>query len=897
MQQKRITDDYFDLAIDDGAIVGLKAVGDSFQTEYILPGKRLGDVIVRCRIAGEAGWKTFSTEEAGLRRDFAFQDKGREMVSTYTFDNCLDCISSFTIERGGLYWQISVRNTGTDEIVLGDIAVPLRGNDDYVWDPEVTSTLRVFMHSFVSGHGTFIYWLRPNSVPPFLLMTPRNTTWCEYWDMQQITGGKELATEGFNLYVHSKAREEVIRNKGGSWRQSHTKCVLGPGETARYDFSFQWVSSYREIRDALHSNGQFDVEVVPGMVLLRGLSARLSVRTHGVACVEPEFPKHTEVSVLESTEERQIIEVKFNRLGENAIVLSNRLGKRTTLEFFITQPVETMIRKRAAFLTGTCQHRDPSVWWDGLVSDWNMASHTLLGPEHLDRIKGWREYVASCDDPGLGKMPLAALKNIEYPDQDQIAAIDYYIERFVWGGLQMTDEEPHPFGIYGIPNWKHNRESTDDGPDGKLHIWRIYDYPHVALLYWAMYRLATLYPHMKMALDAVEYLRRAGRTATAMFTIPAEIKDWPAYRTGLYNELMYSRIIEDMEGEGLAELAATLRQHWHKKIRYFILENPSLYGSEYPFDSTGFESMHEFARYALAEARRTPGHQATDRLGVTESQARGFMEKEIAGNIFCRGWLEPAYYILGSDLRKNGSRTYTLSYMSQMGGWGLLDYALYHADDPFEYLRLAYASALSSWALMNTGNEESNYGYWYPGPKNDGAAGGGFEPAAYGYTWLEQPHGRGSWYYSCESDLGFSGGLRCACTVLADDPIFGLFCYGGDLETRGKFHIITPLDGVHRRFHMIMKQFKVHLLLDRDGFDCSKGISVADDLSSISFSIENRCGSDHQTEVQLKGLPVGIYRAKTETGTTEMSVHDDGAFQIPVSVADVSTSVSIENIG
>jgi hypothetical protein len=79
---------------------------------------------------------------------------------------------------------------------------------------------------------------------------------------------------------------------------------------------------------------------------------------------------------------------------------------------------------------------------------------------------------------------------------------------------------------------------------------------------------------------------------------------------------------------------------------------------------------------------------------------------------------------------------------------------------------------------MNTGTAESNCGYWYPGRANDGAAGGGFEPAPYGTSWLEQPHHRGAWYYACETDLGYCAALRSAITVLADDPIFGRFCCG-----------------------------------------------------------------------------------------------------------------------
>lgn len=38
--------------------------------------------------------------------------------------------------------------------------------------------------------------------------------------------------------------------------------------------------------------------------------------------------------------------------------------------------------------------------------------------------------------------------------------------------------------------------------------------------------------------------------------------------------------------------------------------------------------------------------------------------------------LEANYWSLGSDFRGCGGASYTLSYMSQMGGWAVLDYAL-----------------------------------------------------------------------------------------------------------------------------------------------------------------------------------------------------------------------------
>ncbi len=132
------------------------------------------------------------------------------------------------------------------------------------------------------------------------------------------------------------------------------------------------------------------------------------------------------------------------------------------LEFFCTEPLETLINKRAAFIAAH-QWRDPSLWYDGLLAEWAMDTHVMLGPDNYDRIEGWRIYAVTCDDPGLGKPAFLAAKNAEYPVQAEVEALDYYIENFVWGGLQRTTEETFAYGIYSIPDWKTNRENDDPG--------------------------------------------------------------------------------------------------------------------------------------------------------------------------------------------------------------------------------------------------------------------------------------------------------------------------------------------------------------------------------------------------------------------------------------------------
>lgn len=170
-----------------------------------------------------------------------------------------------------------------------------------------------------------------------------------------------------------------------------------------------------------------------------------------------------------------------------------------------------------------------------------------------------------------------------------------------------------------------------------------------------------------------------------------QVERWSAYRTGLYNELVIVNLINDLDAAGMKREAATLRNHWEQKVKTFVNGNLNLFQSEYAFDSTGFEATHALAKYALQIADK-PGE---SKSGISRESAERFMRLQLASNIFCRGWPEPAYYLLGSDYRGNGGNSFTLSYMSQMGGWSILDYALNYAAKPDWYLRLGYASYLS----------------------------------------------------------------------------------------------------------------------------------------------------------------------------------------------------------
>jgi hypothetical protein len=263
---------------------------------------------------------------------------------------------------------------------------------------------------------------------------------------------------------------------------------------------------------------------------------------------------------------------------------------------------------------------------------------------------------------------------------------------------------------------------------------------------------------------------------------------------------------------------------------------------------------------------------------VKREDSLAFMERQLAAGLGVRGWLETSYYQLGAD---SG-----LSYMAAMGGWGILDYALNFAPDPYPWLQLGYASYLSSWCLVNSGPAESNYGFWFPGKENDGAAGWQFMSAKHGRAWMGADVPRGPWHYDGEIDLGFGGALRMAATILAHDPIFGWIAYGGTLAATTNALSIIPRDGLRQRFCAISGDQRsscrrLRLELDRDGFAAGQPIVTDQPLKRMSFTVENRTTDDHLTSLRLS-LPAGSEFVVAEDGR-RVPLRPTGNWDYPLS--------------
>ncbi len=143
------------------------------------------------------------------------------------------------------------------------------------------------------------------------------------------------------------------------------------------------------------------------MTVPDNLSVKFSLHTKAkIETVSAEFPAQTTITAAgEPQPDTRVYEVAFKKLGENKLTINTTADARPTLEFFVTEPLETLIKKRAQFLVNkqTDQRPVPSVERRiRTVRHARQGTRTIDDPDiFLDRMV----YALTCDDPGLSKAP------------------------------------------------------------------------------------------------------------------------------------------------------------------------------------------------------------------------------------------------------------------------------------------------------------------------------------------------------------------------------------------------------------------------------------------------------------------------------------------------------------
>ena len=844
-------------------LISLRRTNDVYDTNYLRTADPdvFGNVILR--------WKDLDghvQEWASRSAEAQFIQDEKEITAIFHPTAEVELRETWHFVNDEFQWEIAFKNQGDSSVTIADIELPLAMNQEYVKDTLTTYTQRVVRHGYCALDGSFYYWCRPNGIGPMLVMVPDAGTAIEYYTRDWTK--ERSAWEGpFSVFLHSAIKGEETP---GVWKYPHTSLKLEAGEEKRYCFQLSWAKDHQNVRDVLYRLGGIDAVVVPGMTVSRDMTVKIALRSK-----EPirtvSLTKKGVVSPIGEKNGYFLYELSFLETGENFVEIRFGEDRYTRLEFFLTHSISKLLKSRAKHLVKHQQYRGAK-WYNGLFSQWDMQTQQFITPDNQMGL--YRYITGGADDPGLCKAPFLAEKNLIYPQAEEVEALEYYIDHFLWGGQQRTDqEEPRAYGIYGTDFWIEQRNAgmgINNGGHGEDRMWRTFDYTHIAMLYYYMYRIAESYPQMVHSLNAAAYLERAYRTAMAFYQIPISIwmddkwaiqgySDW-AYKQGNFHELVIPKIVDALEKNDRHEEAKRLRDEWETKVKYMVYDHPYPFGSEMWFDSTAFESTHAVAKYGLEHEIQPdqegffdpnangPGKGArlSAHTHICQEDFRDFMERELLANRAARGMIEPTFELMGSDYRQAGNSNYVLSYMTQLGGWGLLDAALYAPVMQEADMRIGYASFLAGWALIHTGDDYP----WYPGNQNKGAAGWGFEPAKHGSPWIGQAfaNDRGPWRIDGEIDSGFSGGIRMASCALVEDSIFGVFFYGGRLEKKQDEWRLLPADGVQQVIYILLPERKLHLSIDKDGLR-----EVRLRKNELILQIENRTSDAHKLTLTLTG--------------------------------------------
>ena len=133
--------------------------------------------------------------------------------------------------------------------------------------------------------------------------------------------------------------------------------------------------------------------------------------------------------------------------------------------------------------------------------NWNRDADSGNGGQILQESRAW--IAGLSDECGAGPAVALASKNLWAPRQDELALLERYVDEVLWGKddaqrLSNHTVQSSSYGVRasmffsGLAGFKYTVNPCWDEARS-LTTWRSYNYPHVTIVYWSLYRVARNY--------------------------------------------------------------------------------------------------------------------------------------------------------------------------------------------------------------------------------------------------------------------------------------------------------------------------------------------------------------------------------------------------------------------
>lgn len=694
-----------------------------------------------------------------------------------------------------IVWDLEIRNRGKKTIEIGELGFPLALNnfyDGFGWSDEQLKRLwtsRLYIHKFIGGAASWVFAQRMTAEPPGLLIFPGDGTGWELFAHIPASLNTPHQWEGIPVvYVYSRAT--IDREGWRGWFNEHSSLILEAGDSRTFQMRF--VPTDRDKQDGVHQTLALlerpTMRVLPSAVA--PIDVGIGLEVAGTS-VKRFFVSREAAIEADTDEEVSFCFVKPKEPGPLRVSFEDKDGRLSHAHLMFTEPLESLIRKRAKWIAENQVFRAEGERLDGAI----LLTNTVTGEKVLDS----EEYEgASGIECSLADALFLAEKNAHYPERAEIKVLDDYVDDFLLRAIQ----NPGDMSVASVL-----ASSTSMG----TYSGRPLTYPDVFNLYHAMYRIAATYGETRH--EAQHYLEAAASTALAMFQF-----GWRHYvRTvGILGYARIYEMLEDLRKEQLNSILEPLERQVRSKAKEMVKQQYP-YAGESVLDTSGFEEVYHAALFL------------DDDEHLERTMRCAYAARSLA----------PSWWWYGTDKRSwDGADSTPLKALIDRGEAclahttmpnSLMFFASLDRDYlalPDAYMRLAFGGLMGPWALVRT----------------DGAASMCFCPDLSSKHFGYNP-------YTGASGLGYYHYLRGAGSYVLPNRNLGVFTFGCHFNADEESYTVRPWDGLGRR--VVLRQIGAEF---ETGFGRIVELKLSQDKMSVEMQIQNPCDKTISTEVKLRGL-------------------------------------------
>jgi hypothetical protein len=761
-------------------------------------------------------------------------------------------IRSFTVEMSyrfaddnSLVWDIEIENVTGKTLELGELAFPIRANDDYGrlyrgMSPRRATTQgkmaaiqeaiheeMVLAHSFVAGHSSYVLMQRPRGDVPFLLLHCEGDTSFEC--IYKVEGSFADDWIGTDLLaVHSWATFLQRNWYWNPWVNGHTSLVLEPGGKKSYRLRFAFIEDYPSIREELVKSGNLGIRVLPSMVVQEQSDVLVEVKSRSDLDGIEVHADGVQVKGRKRRGDATLLTLSFMGRGQKSLRLLYGGGRWTNLHFYCVEDAAQLLKARASFMTRRQFYENPK--------DPFNRNHLFLpfderqGKMIDDYVDVWE--VGGTGDPGFGDPLFLAEKNVFYPSRGEIERLETYVDDCLFRYIQ----NPKTYEVRDSLYWKERYPSSPSSSFSKERseaTWRTYNYTFVANIYHALYRVGKRYGLLKERTHA-DYLRMAYRTCEKWFTTG------PFKYAGLITGSNAVEILADLEREGWkkehAELLALM-----KTCNDEFLRDPYPYSSEIEIDETGQHQVYFFSRYFAS---------------IGDGASKEKYVEVVRALKALRGGDQPIWFGYGNDLFAHPDLRGQIAcwHSEALNGMALLKHFEESGDEVA--LQKGYPGVMS--VLHNVQPDGMGFGWFM------------LTPGVFGY---EPPR-------TFEGGPGLWGYLRAAKAYVVRDQTFGLTGYGCRVEGTRDETRVSPNDGVRKRVRFVGEGIDIEA---QTGEIASVRLRKKGDR--LRLEMTDSTGLVKKIQLGIRGLEKGEYDVKYGVVAKRRRVRDVLELTLPIAQA------------